>query len=77
MQANKIDQVPLKSKRQAINQCEAHRITLFLLMQLLRPASSSSQIQMEKGYLQGYLYLPAIIQMIIGKIADTNKITSK
>lgn len=77
MQANEISQIPLKSKSQALNQCEAHVSYFNSHIQFPRPVSCSSQAQLEGNYLQGYLYLPAIIQMIIGTITDTGKITPK
>lgn len=77
VQDNKIEQIPLNPTNQAVNQRVRHMcITLFLLIELPRPVSSSSNIQLEGGYLQGCLYLPAIIQIIIGTISDTNEINS-
>lgn len=78
MQANEISQIPLKSKKQALNQCEAHVDVNFIsITEFPRPVSCFLQTQLEEDYLQGYLYLPAIIQMIIGTITDTSKITPK
>lgn len=78
MQDNKIGQIPLNPTNQAVNQCVRHMcITLFLLRELPRPVSSFSNIQLEGVYLQGYLYLPVIIQIIIGTITDTKEINSK
>lgn len=77
MQANEIGQIPLKSKSQALNQCEAHVNYFISLIQFPRPVSCSLQTQLEGNYLRGYLYLPAIIQMVTGTITDTSKITPK
>lgn len=66
MQANKIGPIALKSKSQAVNQYEAY-MNSFISPHTIAERSSS-QIQLEGGYLQGYLYPPAIIQMIIGTI---------
>lgn len=77
MQANEIGQIPLKSESQALNQYAAHMNYLISLIQFPRPVSRSLQTQLEGNSLQGYLYLPAIIQVIIGTITDTSKITPK
>lgn len=77
MQGNEISQIPLKSKSQALNQCKTHVNYFISQIQFPRPVSCSLQTQLEGNYLQGYLYLPAIIQMIIGTITDTSKITPK
>lgn len=77
MQADEIGQIPLESKSQALNQDDAHVNYFISLIKFPRPVSCSLQTQLEENYLQGYLYLPAIIQMIIGTITGTSKITPK